>query len=61
MSNSQPTEEPLIPRLLASNALRANLSKHMDLNKMADSKASAGPTRWSICWSSRRIKSSLAS
>ena len=40
MSNSQPTEEPLIPRLLASNALRANLSKHMDLNKMADSKAS---------------------
>ncbi len=35
-----PTEEPLIPRLLASNALRANLFKHMDLNKMADSKAS---------------------
>lgn len=34
------TEEPLIPRLLASNALRANLSKHMDLNKMADAKAS---------------------
>lgn len=33
-------EEPLIPRLLASNALRANLSKHMDLNKMADAKAS---------------------
>ena len=33
-------EEPLIPRLLATNALRANLSKHMDLNKMADSKAS---------------------
>lgn len=33
-------EEPLIPRLLASNALRANLSKHMDLNKMADSKSS---------------------
>ncbi len=32
--------EPLIPRLLASNALRANLSKHMDLNKMADAKAS---------------------
>lgn len=32
-------EEPLIPRLLATNALRANLSKHMDLNKMADSKA----------------------
>jgi hypothetical protein len=37
---NQPAEEPLIPRLLASNALRANLSKHMDLNKMADSKAS---------------------
>ncbi|WP_303722111.1 Pycsar system effector family protein [Malonomonas rubra] len=34
------TEEPLIPRLLASNALRANLTKHMTLNKMADSKAS---------------------
>jgi len=33
------TEEPLIPRLLASNALRANLSKHMTLNQMADSKA----------------------
>jgi len=27
------------PRLLASNALRANLSKHMVLNQMADSKA----------------------
>jgi len=36
---STPTEEPLIPRLLASNALRANLSKHMTLNQMADSKA----------------------
>lgn len=35
-----PTEDPLIPRLLASNALRANLTKHMTLNKMADSKAS---------------------
>lgn len=33
-------EEPLLPRLLASNALRANLSKHMQLNQMADSKAS---------------------
>ena len=33
-------EEPLIPRLLASNALRANLNKHMTLNQMADSKAS---------------------
>ncbi len=36
----QTRDEPLIPRLLATNALRANLSKHMDLNKMADSKAS---------------------
>ena len=34
------SEEPIIPRLLASNALRANLTKHMTLNKMADSKAS---------------------
>jgi len=34
-----PSSEPLIPRLLASNALRANLSKHMELNKLADSKA----------------------
>ena len=32
-------EEPIIPRLLASNALRANLTKHMTLNQMADSKA----------------------
>ena len=40
MSQQQKTDEPLIPRLLASNALRANLTKHMDLNKMADSKAS---------------------
>ncbi len=40
MTNEPPQEEPLIPRLLASNALRANLTKHMDLNKMADSKAS---------------------
>ncbi|MBE9485912.1 MAG: hypothetical protein KAT62_14235 [Desulfuromonadales bacterium] len=35
-----PPQEPLIPRLLASNALRANLTKHMTLNQMADSKAS---------------------
>lgn len=35
------TDEPVIPRLLASNALRANLTKHMDYNKMADHKASA--------------------
>ena len=40
MTNEPHQEEPLIPRLLATNALRANLSKHMDLNKMADSKAS---------------------
>lgn len=32
-------EEPLLPRLLASNALRANLPKHMTLNQMADNKA----------------------
>lgn len=40
MTETKTTEEPLIPRLLASNALRANLSKHMQLNQMADSKAS---------------------
>lgn len=40
MIDNPQTEEPLIPRLLVSNALRANLTKHMDLNKMADSKAS---------------------
>ncbi len=40
MDKLPPTEEPLIPRLLASNALRANLSKHMTLNQMADTKAS---------------------
>jgi hypothetical protein len=33
-------DEPILPRLLASNALRANLSKHMTLNQMADHKAS---------------------
>ncbi|PLX98245.1 MAG: hypothetical protein C0623_13050 [Desulfuromonas sp.] len=33
-------EEPVLPRLLASNVLRANLSKHMTLNQMADTKAS---------------------
>ena len=32
-------EEPVLPRLLASNALRANLTKHMTLNQMADQKA----------------------
>ena len=41
MMNEPPaTEEPILPRLLASNALRANLSKHMSLNQMADQKAS---------------------
>jgi len=35
-----PQEEALIPRLLASNALRANLGKHMTLNQMADAKVS---------------------
>lgn len=38
--NQPTTEEPFLPRLLASNALRANLTKHMTLNQMADSKAS---------------------
>ena len=33
-------ETEIWPRLLASNALRANLEKHMTLNRMADSKAS---------------------
>ncbi|MFO7576289.1 MAG: DUF5706 domain-containing protein [Pelovirga sp.] len=38
---TEPTgEEPFLPRLLATNALGANLAKHMDLNRMADSKAS---------------------
>ena len=40
MVDPSPQEEPLVPRLLASNALRANLTKHMTLNQMADSKAS---------------------
>ncbi len=33
-------DEAVLPRLMASNALRANLSKHMALNQMADQKAS---------------------
>jgi hypothetical protein len=41
-------EEPLLPRLLAANALRANLDKHMTLNKMADSKAAMIMTAASI-------------
>lgn len=40
MSEIPVGEEPILPRLLASNALRANLSKHMALNQMADQKAS---------------------
>ncbi len=40
MAEQSPSEEPIIPRLLASNALRANLTKHMTLNQMADAKAS---------------------
>lgn len=40
MNQDLSPEEPFIPRLLASNALRANLSKHVELNKLADSKAS---------------------
>lgn len=39
MADTPLTEEPLIPRLMVTNALRANLAKHTDLNKMADSKA----------------------
>lgn len=38
MSNPGETDE-LLPRLLASSVLRANLSKHMVLNQMADQKA----------------------
>ena len=37
---SEQQDEPILPRLLASNALRANLGKHMTLNQMADNKAS---------------------
>jgi hypothetical protein len=36
---SQPIDEPILPRLLASNALRANLDKHLTLSQMADQKA----------------------
>ena len=39
MKDNASVQEPVLPRLLASNALRANLSKHMVLNQMADSKA----------------------
>ena len=37
--NDQTSDEPILPRLLASNALRANLTKHMPLNQMADQKS----------------------
>lgn len=38
--NQPDVDESVLPRLLASNALRANLTKHMTLNQMADHKAS---------------------
>ena len=41
-------EEDLLPRLLASNALRANLTKHMTLSQMADQKASMMMTAASL-------------
>lgn len=47
MSDEHPEQE-FLPRLLASNALRANLTKHMTLNQMADSKASMIMTAASI-------------
>jgi hypothetical protein len=40
MMEQQNVEEAILPRLMASNALRANLTKHMTLNQMADHKAS---------------------
>jgi len=48
MTEERPQPEELLPRLLASNALRANLSKHMTLNQMADSKAAMIMTAASI-------------
>lgn len=48
MTTETPPEEPLLPRLLVTNALRANLDKHMTLNKMADSKAAMIMTAASI-------------
>lgn len=48
MSDNLSEQEPILPRLLASNALRANLTKHMTLNQMADSKASMIMTAASI-------------
>lgn len=48
MINEPTPDEPLLPRLLATNALRANLDKHMVLNQMADSKAAMIMTASSI-------------
>jgi hypothetical protein len=48
MTKELPGHQDILPRLLASNALRANLSKHMTLNQMADSKASMIMTAASI-------------
>lgn len=48
MTEEHPEQEPILPRLLASNALRANLTKHMTLNQMADSKAAMILTAASI-------------
>jgi len=48
MTEEPPEQEPILPRLLASNALRANLTKHMTLNQMADSKAAMIMTAASI-------------
>jgi len=48
MSKEESEQEAILPRLLASNALRANLTKHMTLNQMADSKAAMILTASSI-------------
>lgn len=47
-NNDISSDEPVLPRLLATNALAANLEKHMTLNKMADSKAAMIMTAASI-------------
>jgi hypothetical protein len=48
MSSTTGEQEAILPRLLASNALRTNLDKHMTLNQMADSKASMVMTASSL-------------
>lgn len=48
MSEENLHQPDILPRLLASNALRANLTKHMTLNQMADSKAAMMMTAASI-------------